>query len=55
MTAIGNSWQKFLIKGLLCTLQAFINDLYMQNAYYRILSIQHDCSILKQSYKVTLK
>lgn len=55
MKAIGNSRQKFQIKEFLCTLQTLINDLYMQNAYYHILSIRQDCSILKQSYKVTLK
>lgn len=55
MPVIGNSLRKFQIKGFQSTLQTLINDLYMLNTHYHIFSIQHDCSVLKQSYKVTLK
>lgn len=48
MTVIGNSLRKFHIKGFQSTLQILINDLYMQNTYYHILSIQNDCSVLKE-------
>lgn len=47
MTVTGNSLRKFQIKGFQSTLQTLINVLYMQNTYYHILSIRHDCKCFK--------